>query len=175
MRRVQIIWNNAVSTIEGEIHFTFSFYLILIDLFVFGKAGRFEKEMLHGPCQNQQTKSWKSRKRSFSILEGPKRCEKLFHCTERLFILSIFSAYELIYFIYCSSRMKTMEKAKYQTFQIQMKRNSTANLQHPNFEHMWVDFFCDFVCLVSPTWLFSWFWHFPPLPCRRRPALSIAL
>jgi hypothetical protein len=46
MSSIQGIRNNAVSTIEGEIHFTFSSYQILIDLFVFGMAGRFEKEML---------------------------------------------------------------------------------------------------------------------------------
>ena len=47
MISIQGIRNNAVSTtIEGEIHFTFILYQILIDLFVFGMAGRFEKEML---------------------------------------------------------------------------------------------------------------------------------
>jgi len=53
-----------------------------------------------------------------------------------------------------TSRMKMMEKAKYQNFLIWIKRNSTANLQHPNFEHFWVDFL---VFLYVPYHLLDYF------------------
>ncbi len=36
--------------------------------------------------------------------------------------------------------MKTMEKARFQTCLNLMRGSSTANLHHPNYEHMWVDF-----------------------------------
>ena len=70
-----------------------------------------------------------------------------------------------------TSRMKMMEKAKYQNFLIWIKRNSTANLQHPFLSR----FPCVFVCPIPLIRLFSNFWYFPFLSCRRRPALSFAL